>query len=192
MNQPGIERHHARARRVPEGASRDDPSRSCPRRAPIGANRVGASVLGERCSRVASRTGGVSVRKRGPRAYQVRVHPFPAKTFPTKESAQRYELALLVRRAEGDRHVEPAQRLAEEVNGWLRRWESTGPRRPKTVAFYHRSAKFWDCLETTRVNAVRRAVVEDLIAERAAEHPRSAKNELEFLKRVLKDARARG
>jgi integrase len=134
----------------------------------------------------------VSVRKRGPRAYQVRVHPFPAKTFPTKESADRYDLALLVRRAEGDRYIEPARTLAEEITAWLSRWEATGTRRPKTVAFYYRSAKFWDCLGTTTVPLVRRAVVEDLISKRAAMHPRSAKNELELLKRVLKDARARG
>lgn len=36
------------------------------------------------------------------------------------------------------------------------------------------------------------APIEDFIAVRASEHPRSAKNELEFLKRVLRDARGRG
>src|SRR5919108_3320695 len=44
----------------------------------------------------------------------------------------------------------------------------------------------------SRCRPVRRAPVEDLIAERAAEHPRSAQNELAFLKRVLRDARGRG
>jgi integrase len=43
-----------------------------------------------------------------------------------------------------------------------------------------------------RVSSLRRAPVEDLNAARAAEHPRAAKNELEFLKRVLRDARSRG
>jgi hypothetical protein len=132
----------------------------------------------------------VSVRKRGSRAHQVRVYPFPAKSFPTKEAARRYELELQVRRAEGDRYVEPARTLAEEIEAWLRRWKATRPHCPKTVEFYERSARFWVCLGTTRAHAVRRAVVEDLIAERAANHPRSAKNEL--LKRVLRDARARG
>ena len=39
---------------------------------------------------------------------------------------------------------------------------------------------------------LRRAKIEDMIIERAKEHPRSAKNELEFLKRVLRDAKGRG
>ena len=39
---------------------------------------------------------------------------------------------------------------------------------------------------------VRRAKVEDVILARACEHPRSAKNELEFLKRVLHEAKGRG
>jgi hypothetical protein len=38
----------------------------------------------------------VSVRKRGKRSYQVRVTPFPARTLPTKEAAERYELELLL------------------------------------------------------------------------------------------------
>jgi hypothetical protein len=141
---------------------------------------------------MAERTGCVSIRTRGRRAHQVRVHPFPAKTFPTLEAARRYELELLVRRAEGDRFVEPARTLAEEVEGWLRRWKSTRQRGSRTVEFYERSAVFWLRLGATPVSGVRRSVVQDLIAERAAQHPRSAKNELELLKRVLRDARARG
>lgn len=39
---------------------------------------------------------------------------------------------------------------------------------------------------------LRRAKIEDMILERAKKHPRSAKNELEFLKRVLHDAKGRG
>ena len=42
------------------------------------------------------------------------------------------------------------------------------------------------------MSSLRRAPVEDFIAARAADHPRAAKNELEFLKRVLRDARSRG
>ena len=40
--------------------------------------------------------------------------------------------------------------------------------------------------------ALRRARVEDFIVARAAEHPRSALDELQFLKRVLRDAKGRG
>lgn len=42
------------------------------------------------------------------------------------------------------------------------------------------------------MSSLRRAPVEDFIAERASKRPRAAKNELEFLKRVLRDARSRG
>ena len=40
--------------------------------------------------------------------------------------------------------------------------------------------------------ALRRAQVEDFIVARAAKHPRSATDELQFLKRVLREARDRG
>jgi integrase len=42
------------------------------------------------------------------------------------------------------------------------------------------------------VSALRRTQVEDLVAKRAAKHPRSALDELQFLKRVLREARERG
>jgi integrase len=42
------------------------------------------------------------------------------------------------------------------------------------------------------VSSLRRAQVEDFIAERAAKHRRAAKNELELLKRVLRDGQSRG
>ena len=47
------------------------------------------------------------VRRRG-KSWQVRVAPFPAKSFPTKEAAKAYDLELLLRRAQGDRYVENA------------------------------------------------------------------------------------
>src|SRR5690348_1224215 len=47
-------------------------------------------------------------------------------------------------------------------------------------------------LRNVRVSALRRTQVEDFIAKRASEHRRSALDELQFLKRVLRDARDRG
>lgn len=44
----------------------------------------------------------MSIRKRSERSHQVRVAPFPAKTFPTRATAKAYELELLTRRAQGD------------------------------------------------------------------------------------------
>ena len=43
----------------------------------------------------------MSIRKRGPRSYQVRVAPFPAQTVPTREAAERLELDLKLRRVGG-------------------------------------------------------------------------------------------
>jgi hypothetical protein len=63
-----------------------------------------------------------------------------------------------------------------------------GPR-SKTTEFNRRSAKFWTQLRATKVPMLRRAKVEDMILARAQAHPQSAKNELEFLKHVLHEAK---
>lgn len=134
----------------------------------------------------------MSIRKRGKRAYQVRVAPFPAKTLPTREAAERYELELMLRRSQGDRYIEKPTTLGQEIAAWLARSTALGAKRPATVRFNERSAKIWSAFSDVPTSSLRRAEVEDFIAGRARTHRRSAKNELEFLKRVLKDARARG
>ncbi len=133
----------------------------------------------------------MSVRRRGSRAYQVRVAPFPAKTLPTRAAAEKYELQLLLRRSEGDRYVEKATTLGEEIEGWLSRRRARKGRGP-TLRYYERCAVIWVEFADVPVAALRRAPVEDFIVKRAAECERSAKNELEFLKRLLRDARGRG
>jgi integrase len=134
----------------------------------------------------------MSIRKRGQRSYQVRVSPFPAATVPTREAAEKLELDMKLRRSLGDLHEAPAITLGEAIDGTLARIEATRAPRAKTLEFYERSAKFWKPLRPTRVPALHRAKIEDMILARAQEHPRSAKNELEFLKRVLHDAKGRG
>jgi integrase len=134
----------------------------------------------------------MSVRKRGKRSYQVRVAPFPAKTLPTREAADRYELELLLRRSQGDRYVEASRTLGQELDAWLSRRRAAGANRNRTLEFYERSAKVWAPFRATKLADLRRAPIEDFITERAAKHPRSARNELEHLKRVLRDARGRG
>jgi hypothetical protein len=64
--------------------------------------------------------------------------------------------------------------------------------RQRTTEFYERSAKVWNAFRETKLSALRRAPVEDFISARATNHRRSAQNELEFLKRVLREARGRG
>jgi integrase len=134
----------------------------------------------------------VSIRKRGARSYQVRVEPFPANTFPTRTSARAYELELLTRRAQGDRYSDETRTLGAEIDAWLARHRAMSRPRERTTEFYEQSAKIWDAFRDAKLSALRRAPVEDFISVRASKHPRSAKNELEFLKRVLGEARGRG
>jgi integrase len=60
------------------------------------------------------------------------------------------------------------------------------------MEFYERKAKVWKPLRSVRVSALRRVQVEDFMVDRAREYPRSAVDELQFLKRVLREARERG
>jgi integrase len=122
----------------------------------------------------------------------IRVAPFPARSFPTREAAKRYELELLLRRSQGDRFVEESRTLGDEITSWLFRWRAGAAGRDRTREFYERSAKVWAPFFLMRLSDLRRASVEDFITARAAEHRRSARNELEFLKRVLRDAKGRG
>jgi integrase len=134
----------------------------------------------------------MSIRRRGARGWQVRVAPFPAKTLPTKTAAEKYELELLLRRSEGDRYVEKPTTLGQEIESWIDRKRARSDTRPATLRFYEQSARVWMEFAHVPVPALRRAPVEDFIAKRAAEHRRAAKNELEFLKRLLRDSRGRG
>jgi integrase len=134
----------------------------------------------------------VSIRKRGKRSYQVRVSPFRAQTVPTRDAAEKLELSLKLRRVGGDVSDERPTTLGEEIDGFLERLRSAGGLRPRSLEFYEQKAKVWGPLRGVRIAALRRARVEDFIVARASEHPRSALDELQFLKRVLRDAKGRG
>jgi integrase len=109
------------------------------------------------------------------------------------EAARRYQLELMLRRSQGDLYVERPQTLRAEVEAWLARHRAVTAARKPTLRFYEQSARVWlEVFGDVQVSALRRAPVEDYIAGRAAKRPRAAKNELEFLKRVLRDARSRG
>jgi hypothetical protein len=133
----------------------------------------------------------MSIRRRGD-AYQVRVPGFPARTLPTREAAKRVELDLKLRRSMGELYEEAPATLGEELDAFLARLRATGARSARTIEFYERSARVWAPFRSKLVSALQRRAVEDFITARAVEHPRSAKNELELLKRVLTDAKARG
>jgi integrase len=134
----------------------------------------------------------VSIRRRGKRAYQVRVAPFPAQTVPTREAAERLELRLKVEKVSGVVAAAPETTLGQELDGYLERIRSTGGLRPRSVEFYEQKAKGWTALRAVKVSSLRRAQIQDLVSARATLHPRSALDELQFLKRVLHEAKDRG
>src|SRR5690348_11410649 len=125
--------------------------------------------------------GGVSIRKRGPRSYLVQVSPFKARTLPTREAAERVELDLKLRKAMGELYEERPTTLGAEVDGALDRIRAARDPRPRTVEYYERCAKVWAPFRSTLIPHLHRPVIEDFITARAAKHPRSAKNELQFL-----------
>ena len=125
----------------------------------------------------------------GPRSYQVRVALF-AQTVPTREAAEKLELEFKLRRVGGDGEV-----AADDTRGGDR-WVSWRFALRRASSAKHRVLRaHGEGVETVaraRVSALRRVQVEDFISARAAEHPRSAIDELQFLKRVLRDAKGRG
>jgi hypothetical protein len=62
----------------------------------------------------------MSIRKRGPRSYQVRVNGFAAQTAPTRETAEKLDLKR--RRALGDLYEAPAITLGEATR---ERWRGS-------------------------------------------------------------------
>lgn len=137
----------------------------------------------------------MSIRKRGT-GWQVRVHPFPNLTVPTRKAAETVELDLKIRLKLGHLYQERPSTLGAELDGHIDRKRSMGGRRgrlrPRSVEFYEQSAKAWGPLRQTLVPNLRRAIVEDRVAARAAEAPVAAGNELALLKAALRDAASRG
>jgi integrase len=134
----------------------------------------------------------VSITRRGARSYLVRVEPFPAPTLRTKEDAERVELELKRRKALGEHYEAPPITLGDAMDGTLARLRATGNPSASWMALNELAAKAWEPLRGYRVSALRRDRVEDMTQERAAVRRKSAKIELEFLKRVLREAKARG
>jgi len=138
----------------------------------------------------------MAIRKRGKGHWQVRVRPFPDMTVPTREAAQTIELDLKLRAKLGHLYREKPVTLGQELDGYLARKAAMGgrrgPLRPKSIAFLQQSAKPWEPLRKVLVPNLRRAMVEDRVAARAAVAPVAAANELELLKACLRAAASRG
>ena len=122
----------------------------------------------------------------------VRVSPFPAQTAPTHEAAEKLELDMRRRRSLGDLYEAAPETFGAAIDGTLARGEVTRGTGDRMREFNQRCAKFWTSLRETPVPMLRRVKIEDMVLARAKEHPRSAKNELEFLKRTLHEAKGRG
>jgi len=122
----------------------------------------------------------------------VRVAGFPARTVPTRADAERLELDLRRRLTLGDLYDEAPHTLGIEISAFLMRARVGKTAGDRTVEFYERSAQVWQAFQDRLVASLRRAEVEDFVTARASAHPRSAKNELELFKRVLRSAKDRG
>jgi len=133
----------------------------------------------------------MSIRKRG-NSYQVRVTGFSARTVPTRQAAEQLELHFKVRRSMGELVEERPTTLGCEIDGFLDRLRAAGGLRPRSIEFYEQKSKVWTPLREVKVSALRRAQVQDFITARAKKHPRSALDELQFVKRVLREAKDRG
>ena len=134
----------------------------------------------------------MSITKRGSRSYLVRVAPFPARTVRTREDAERVELELKRRKTLGEFYEAPPITLGEAMDGTVARLKATGNPSDSWIALNELATKAWAPLRGTRLPLLRRARIEDMTNERAAARRKSAKVELEFLKRVLREAKARG
>ena len=134
----------------------------------------------------------MSITKRGARSYLVRVEPFRAQTLRTKEDAERVELELKRQKALGEHYEARPITLGEAIDGTLSRLRATGKPSDAWLSQCEYGAKAWAPLRGLRLSVLRRARIEDMTEERATQHPRSAQIELEFLKRVLREAKARG
>jgi hypothetical protein len=132
----------------------------------------------------------MSIRRRGPHSYQVRVGNLPARTVPRKADAERLEVDLRRRLSMGELYEEPPRTLGDEIAALLARLRAGRAPGDRTVEFNERSAEIWRAFEKRRISTLRRVEMEDFITARAVVHARSAKNELEFLKRAL--ARGQG
>lgn len=133
----------------------------------------------------------MSIRRHG-NGWQVRVAPFASRTLPTRKAAQEYERFLKTRKVMGDVYRPEATTFGEESRGLLARKEATANLRENTRSYYRRCNAFWEPFYGLRMSDLRLSEVEDRISTRALTAPRSARNELEWFKAVLKAAERRG
>jgi integrase len=134
----------------------------------------------------------MSIRRRG-RTHQVRLPGEQARSFPTRAAAEKYELNRKLARSLGDLHDEPPITVSQMLDGCLHRWQVRKQPAPDSVKRAREALRLWKNEYGDRpLHRLGLVEVEDTIIDRAQSHPNSAKKELEWLKRGLKDARRRG
>ena len=134
----------------------------------------------------------MSIQKRGRGRYLVRWPGFKSVVLPSREAAEQLELHYKLSARLGELYEDAETTLGEEIESYIAWKETAGDIRPRTLEYLNRSAAFWKPHRGKRCSQLRRAELEDAIVERARNHPRSAKNELELLKAVLRRAHERG
>lgn len=135
----------------------------------------------------------MSIWKRGPKRYLVRVEPYRARTVHgSRADAEKVELELKRKKTMGEHYEAPASLLAAELDGWLERIFATRKLSDRTREWYTRARHGWDGLGHVRVCDLTRTMVEDRTAARAADTAKSAADELMILKQCLGEAKARG
>lgn len=125
-------------------------------------------------------------------SYQVLVAPFPAKTLPTRQAAETVELDLKLKKKMGALYRDTPTTLGDEIDGHLDRKSARRPLRPASVEFFEKGARQWEPFRKTPLAVLRRAQIEDHLTRRAKVAPVAARNELQLLKSVLKEAASRG
>ena len=141
---------------------------------------------------------GVRRHPAGP-GFQVRVRPYPAETFASVDEANARAIELRRLRAAGIRFAPRSfiPTLAEATDALLVRKRIAGKRGPlseKGLRHWQDATRPWRQGEYASfpLDLLDRRSLEDAILARAAEHPVSARNELQALKAALRYAQARG
>jgi integrase len=135
----------------------------------------------------------VSVTRTPKGGWTIRVRPYPQQTLPPgtpKATAHALELDLKLRKKLGENYQPTDITLGTAIRDYIRLRESR--LKPRTLEHLERNAAIWKPYYNHKLTMLRRADLEDFIYERGAYHPRSAQNELGFLKAVLRLAGDRG
>jgi integrase len=162
---------------------------------------MGSAHIPDQEARVSVTTLLPGVRPHGAR-FQVRVRPFPSETFATADLANARALELRRFRESGVRdlaRLRPPEwlTLGEVADRLFARKQVSGRRRPLSpagLAHWRLSLQPWreGRFAAVPVRALRPLDVEDYLLARAAEHPTTARNELQALKATLQHAAALG